>query len=567
VWMSDDNQEGLQDIDKEGGISPRTKASSSPSPSPRHEEQDSPKFSPKPSSYADQVPTLLSEEHKYDLVPDNQEEHSVSPRTETEKPRSKYSLKDRTSHQESYQPKRERRYSDQEDVQERQSHGDYKYQKDSFEYDTYVDMVGEGASFATAAQLSALEKRQKVLIEAIDQLEDKLYDSETKRLAVQRQLLIAEEVSADYRTLIDQRESQNVLIRKDLDQLGVQFQNESSRFNEIDNERRKLEHKAALVQAEKDVNSRAKAKLEQYLAEIENLKHKLTSMLNEKGDLDKQVSQRQKEVSDLEKRLHSESLRSREINNRTVSNLENMIETERKRAQQAIDYVRQTLKAKIRVLEAQIEVDRTSDTNIKNEKRDIARQLKNVKRKLDEKKSEVGRDKRKIEALSKQVAALKERQRKLTMEISDLENEQHTLKRETTTLATQVEATQFSNAKLHVLVPTSVSASIEEEASAKFPKPEENKPADRKSQPPKQRRPSLKIESPRSPKSHQELDVDTKPMNTEEKFERKELDLDSLALDLDTQVDIDDNLDDLVRQSELDRDKTDPDQNIVIDDQ
>jgi len=236
-----------------------------------------------------------------------------------------------------------------------------------------------------------------------------------------------------------------------------------------------------------------------------------------------------------------------------------MIETERKRAQQAIDYVRQTLKAKIRVLEAQVEVDRTSDTNIKNEKRDIARQHKNVKRKLDEKKSEVGRDKRKIEALSKQVAALKERQRKLTMEISDLENEQHTLKRETSTLATQVEGTQFSNAKLHVLVPTTVSTSIEEEASSKFPKSEENKPADRK----RQRLPSLKLEPPIS---HQQLDVDTTPMNTE-KFESKELDLDSLERDLDTQVNIDDNLDDLVRQSELDRDRTDPDQNIVIDDQ
>jgi len=401
-------------------------------------------------------------------------------------------------------------------------------------------------------------------MEAIDQLEDKLYDSETKRLAVQRQLLIAEEVSADYRTLIDQRESQNVLIRKELDQLGVQFQNETSRFNEIDNERRKLEHKAALVQAEKDVNSRAKTKLEQYLAEIENLKHKLTSMLHEKGDLDRQVSQRQKDVSDLEKRLHSESLRSREMNNRTVANLENMIESERKRAQQAIDYVRQTLKAKIRVLEAQVEVDRTSDTNIKNDKRDISRQLKKIKRKLDDKKSEVGRDKRKIEALSKQLTALKERHRKLTVEMSDLENEQHTLKRETTTLATQVQATQFSNAKLHVLVPTSVSTNIEEEASAKYPPPKPDLPEQKSERraPPKQhspkpqspKRPSLKNDPP-------QVDEDRTLHNLE-----KELDLDSLERELDTQVNIDDNLDELVRESELGDNDSDPDHNIVIDD-
>jgi len=169
-------------------------------------------------------------------------------------------------------------------------------------------------------------------------------------MAVQRRLLIAEEESADYRTLIDQRESQNVQIRKESDQLGVKLQNETSRFNEVDNERRKLEHKAALLQGEVEVNARAQAKLEQTLAEIENLRQKLTSMINEKGELDQQVSQREKEVSDQEKKLHSESLRCREINNRTVTNLEGVIESERKRAQQAIDYVRQTLKAKIRVL-------------------------------------------------------------------------------------------------------------------------------------------------------------------------------------------------------------------------
>jgi len=225
-----------------------------------------------------------------------------------------------------------------------------------------------------------------VLMEAIEKLEEKLYDSEDHRMAVQRKLLIAEEESADYRTLIDQRESQNIQIRKELDQIGVKLQNEASRYNEVDNERHKLEHKAALLQGEVDVNARSQAKLEQTLAEIDNLRQKLSSMLNEKGELDQQLTHREKEVSESEKRLHSESLRSREINNRTVTNLEGIIESERKRAQHAIDYVRQTLKAKIRVLEAQVETDKESDTNIKKEKRTVARELKQVMRKLDEKK-------------------------------------------------------------------------------------------------------------------------------------------------------------------------------------
>jgi len=274
---------------------------------------------------------------------------------------------------------------------------------------------------------------------------------------VQRRLLIAEEESADYHTLIDQRESHNVQIRKELDQLGVKLQNETSRFNEVDNERRKLDHKAALVAGEVEVNARAQAKLEQTLAEIENLRHKLSSMINEKGELDQQVTHRQKEVSELEKRLHSEALRSREINNRTVTNLEGVIESERKRAQQAIDYVRQTLKAKIRVLEAQVETDRESDTKIKKEKREVARELKQVMRKLDEKKSEVGRDKRRIETLEKQVESLKDRLDQISIETSNLERKHHSLKREVGTLA--------ANAKLNVLIPSQAHTTIEEEAS------------------------------------------------------------------------------------------------------
>jgi len=302
--------------------------------------------------------------------------------------------------------------------------------------------------------------------------------------------------------------------------------------------------------------------------------------------LDQQVTQRQREVSDFEKKLHSESLRSREINNRTIANLENLIETERKRAQQAVDFVRQTLKAKIRVLEAQVEVDRSSDNSIKNDKRDVSRQLKNAKRKLDEKKSEVGRDKRKIEALTKQVAALKERERKLSLEISDLENEQHTLKRETSTLATQVEATQFSNAKLHVLVPTTVSTSIEEEASSKFPKPKEEapsqkqrsevrvpsretyKPVEEKSEP--QERHSRETYKPVEEKSEpqerhvedtykpvQEKPVQPRPeppaaRSVEVEIDSHETDFDKLDQDLSSQVDGTElgDIDDLVRETE-----------------
>jgi len=228
---------------------------------------------------------------------DHEEDHPPQRHEEEDKKRDPPRRRERDYKEredvEDYRPPSRRERDHDENLQERsyvrsepKDYSEYRPQKEKFEYDTYVDLAGEGASFATAAQLVALEKRNKVLMEAIEKLEDKLYDMEDQRMAVQRKLLIAEEESADYRTLIDQRESLNVQIRKELDQLGVKLQNETSRFNEVDNERCKLEHKAALLQGEVDVNARAQAKLEQTLAEIENLRQKLTSMINEKGELD-----------------------------------------------------------------------------------------------------------------------------------------------------------------------------------------------------------------------------------------------------------------------------------------
>jgi len=155
--------------------------------------------------------------------------------------------------------------------------------------------------------------------------------------------------------------------------------------------------------------------------------------------------------------------------------LEGVIESERKRAQQAIDYVRQTLKAKIRVLEAQVETDRESDTKIKKEKREVARELKNVMRKLDEKKSKVGRDKRRIETLEKQVDSFKDRLDKVTIETSSLEQKHYSLKREVGTLATQVDAALYTNAKLNALIPNQIRVAIEEEA-VQSEKPKGEKP-------------------------------------------------------------------------------------------
>jgi len=83
------------------------------------------------------------------------------------------------------------------------------------------------------------------------------------------------------------------------------------------------------------------------------------------------------------------------------------------------------------------------------------------------KKSEVGRDNRRIETLEKQVDSLKDNLDKINIETSSLEQKHYSLKREVTTLATQVDAALYTNAKLNVLIPNQVRLAIEEEAAEK----------------------------------------------------------------------------------------------------
>jgi len=186
--------------------------------------------------------------------------------------------------------------------------------------------------------------------------------------------------------------------------------------------------------------------------------------------------------------------------------------------------------------------------------------------------------------LTKQVAALKERQRKLTMEISEFETEQHTLKRETSTLATQVEATQYSNAKLHVLVPTTISTTIEEEASSKYPKPKDPIQHQTSTTTTRTRRSEVRVPPRDTDKpilstieekqtTHDDVTQETQDTHHDSYHDYsldskdRDIDFDKLEKDLDTKVNIEGdlgNLEDLVRESEGNQ-KDDPDNTIVID--
>jgi len=155
-----------------------------------------------------------------------------------------------------------------------------------------------------------------------------------------------------------------------------------------------------------------------------------------------------------------------------VTDLEQIIEAERKRCQDAIDYVRKTLNAKIRVLELQLQDERENDSTFKKDKRKIDQELKQVYVELEEHMAKSARDARRIESLERQITLLKERHDKVQFEKNNLETGKYSLQRTKETIKAQVDAAKLVNEKLNSELPADQKISLDEMGKLK----EESKP-------------------------------------------------------------------------------------------
>jgi len=274
---------------------------------------------------------------------------------------------------------------------------------------------------------------------------------------------------------LDLRDAQSAQLRKEFDELSAALAEEVSKLAELESEKRKIEHKKTVLETQVEENKRAQARLDSTLHEIEEVRQKVATLIDQKGSAVSHKDRASRAVGELEQKLRSEFFRARELNKRTVTDLDGMIEVERKRGQQAIDYVKKSLKAKIKQLEVQIDLNRETDLDLKKEKRRVAREVKQVNRKLEDQKSQTTHNERHIESLNKQHSALKERHDKDYQTKVTLDTEIADLEREVGTLTAQFNAACRINAKLSTLTSVPV-ATVDpedtEEAFAEPPKPQ-----------------------------------------------------------------------------------------------
>jgi len=306
---------------------------------------------------------------------------------------------------------------------------------------------------ASASQLAMLEKRQQKLLDQIEELDDQLLDSEELRASLQRKLSLIQEEAKDYKDLLSQRDQQNEQLKRDVDKLAANLQAQIQRRSEIESDRRRLENTSALLQTEAEQNERVQTKLDRALDELDSLQRRLETLITEKATAEQQLALNDKKKAELDRKLQSETSRSREENNKTVADLEQIIEAERKRCQDAIDYVRKSLNAKIRVLELQLQDERENDSTFKKDKRKLDQELKEAYVQLEEHMTQSARDARHVESLERQITLLKERHDKVQFERNNLETVKYSQERTKETIKAQLEAARLVNEKLNSELP------------------------------------------------------------------------------------------------------------------
>jgi len=203
--------------------------------------------------------------------------------------------------------------------------------------------------------------------------------------------------------------------------------------------------------------------LEEKIKEAEELSKEIAELTTKNHNFLVETDHKAKETIELEKKLTNNV--GRTFNNRAKNNseLDKMVEVERKRAQESLDYVRGTLKDRISALELQLKaMDSTTDS--RREKRRIERELKQVTRSIEHGNEQTAANARGIESLEKQLSIVKSRAEKLTLEKAQLQKEAHKLDQNLRDLKSRLETTNEINAKFNASVPLEVSTAFEEDA-------------------------------------------------------------------------------------------------------
>jgi len=313
-----------------------------------------------------------------------------------------------------------------------------------------------------ATYLSLVDRNIKLENQILN-LEDILFQMEETLIGLQRKLVIAEEDVADAQALLQLRETRNQEDKRELLERRAKIDDEKERQNEIDAERRQFDATITILEVQVERTESTK-KLEEALKELEILTKEITELTEKNYSLNTETERKAREIIELEKKLTNNVEKSFASRAKNTAELDRMLQIERKRAQESLDYVRDTLKDRIQGLELQLKALDGSDGS-RREKKRLERDVKKVTRSIEQGNEQTAANGRSIESLEKQLAIIKGRADKLTVEKSQLEKEGHKLDQQLHSLKSRLEIVNETNAKFHASAPLELSTALEEEAN------------------------------------------------------------------------------------------------------
>jgi chromosome segregation ATPase len=287
----------------------------------------------------------------------------------------------------------------------------------------------------------------------MEELEERLFDSDEARAGTQRKLALVEREVNDFKSLLQQRESEHSRLLKEFEQLNQKVTEKSAARTTAETDRRELEHKIAILQTESEQNERAQVKAENAADEAEILRNRIAEIIDQKSLKANQLIELDKKKLDLEQKLESAIVHNREYNSKTIADLEKIIDAERKRGQQAIDYVKRTLNAKLKFMEFQLEEGRENVTNYSKDKRALDKDLKSAIRELEEEQGIATGLSLRVGTLERTIKKVEEETERGLIGKELLDEQNYSLKREKDTLRAQLDAALFVNEKLNAELP------------------------------------------------------------------------------------------------------------------
>jgi len=128
----------------------------------------------------------------------------------------------------------------------------------------------------------------------MEELEDRLFDSEELKSSTQRKLCLADREVDDFKSLLLQRDNENARLRKELDQMNASVTEKSAARAEADTQRRELEHRIAILQTEAEQNERSQVKADKAADETEHLRRRTAEIIDQKAAKANQLSELEK---------------------------------------------------------------------------------------------------------------------------------------------------------------------------------------------------------------------------------------------------------------------------------